>query len=65
MHIITMTKQHTNASDSPAPQGDGAPDYFTDLPIPPKSEFVRCDGVLKRVILDWRDEYGPDLIVGP
>ena len=21
-----MTKQHTNASDSPAPQGDGAPD---------------------------------------
>ena len=26
MHIITMTKQHTNASSGPAPQGDGAPD---------------------------------------
>jgi len=24
MHIITMTKQHASASDSPAPQGDGA-----------------------------------------
>jgi hypothetical protein len=25
LHIITMTKQHTNASSGPAPQGDGAP----------------------------------------
>ena len=30
MHIITMTKQHPNASSGPAPQGDGAP----DLPFP-------------------------------
>jgi hypothetical protein len=31
LHIITMTKQHTNASLCPAPQGDGAPEVTSEM----------------------------------
>ncbi len=52
LHIITMTKQHTNARSCDSPQGDGAPDE-----IKVSAEMVAA-GV--KAFQDWDQSDEPD-----